>query len=147
VSPRSAIELLGALRAKLFTFLVVERGCSVMVIWEGLVDDHGFAARHDSVRRFVWQLPAVAGRRARGDNAAPATRNPKGRLRLRAHGAVSADGQVAPNAPLRPDARVRAASSSTRHGSATTPQCAKTSWLSLSEIRYPLWSLRLRAGD
>ena len=32
------------------------RGRNVMVIWQDLVDDHGFTARYASVRRFVITL-------------------------------------------------------------------------------------------
>jgi hypothetical protein len=34
----------------------LNRGRNAMAIWQDLVDDHGFAARYASVRRFVCQL-------------------------------------------------------------------------------------------
>jgi transposase len=36
--------------------LALERGRNAMAIWQDLVDDHGFAARYASVRRFVRKL-------------------------------------------------------------------------------------------
>jgi hypothetical protein len=35
-----------------------------MVIWQALIDDHGFAASHASVERFVAQLRSKASREA-----------------------------------------------------------------------------------
>jgi len=42
----------------------LDRGRNAMAIWQDLVDDHGFAARYASVRRFVVKL--------RGDTPAEA---------------------------------------------------------------------------
>src|SRR5471032_2839542 len=38
----------------------LSRGRNAMAIWQDLVDDHGFAARYASVRRFVVQLRGAA---------------------------------------------------------------------------------------
>ena len=48
--------------------LIVEalgRGRNAMAIWQDLVDDHGFAARYASVRRFVVTLRGTAPAEAR----------------------------------------------------------------------------------
>ena len=83
------------------------RGRNAMAIWQDLVDDHGFAARYASVRRFVRDA-------ARRDAAGGARRHHD---RARRRGQVDYgegpmvrdrdDGQVPPHAALRPDARLQ----------------------------------------
>ena len=86
------------------------RGRNAMAIWQDLVDDHGFAARYASVRRFVVTLRGSAPAEARvvittapGEEGqvdygeGPMVRDPS-------------TGQVPPHAPLRPHARLLAQS-------------------------------------
>ena len=77
------------------------RGRNAMAIWQDLVDDHGFAARYASVRRFVVTLRgARAGRGARRDHHRPRRGRPS-RLRRRwADGPRPDHRQVSPRAPL-----------------------------------------------
>ena len=86
------------------------RGRNAMAIWQDLVDDHGFAARYASVRRFVVTLRGDrAGRGARRHHDG-ARRGRPGRLRRGADGARPEHRQVPAHAALRPDARLLAQS-------------------------------------
>ena len=75
----------------------LSRGRNAMAIWQDLVDDHGFAARYASVRRFVVHAARRrAGRGARRDHHR-AWRGRPSRLRRRADGARPEHRQVPPH--------------------------------------------------
>jgi hypothetical protein len=78
------------------------RGRNAMAIWQDLVDNHGFAARYASVRRFVVTMRDAAPAEARVViTTAPGEGRPGRLRRRRADGARPEHRQVPAGAPLR----------------------------------------------